>query len=150
MQIKIGYEFGYYVPQATPMIVMTNVHGSRASSLMVPDNLRTDPPVPITAYRDGFGNWCNRIVVPPGRIRLSACGVVTDSGEPDVVVPDAFSTRSRICRKKRSCTFWAVAIARWIYSASWLGICSETRLRAGNGCRRFVILFTTILHSTIN
>ena len=31
---------------------------------VVPDHLITDPPVPISAYRDGFGNWCNRIVAP--------------------------------------------------------------------------------------
>jgi transglutaminase-like putative cysteine protease len=93
IRIKIGYEFAYSVPQTTPMILMTNVHGSKASCLVVPDNLRTDPPVPITAYRDGFGNWCNRIVAPAGRIRISACGVVTDSGEPDVVVPTAVQHR---------------------------------------------------------
>jgi len=89
MQIKIGYEFVYGLPQATPMILMTSVHGSRASDLVVPDNPRTEPPVPITAYQDGFGNWCHRIVAPPGHIRISGCGVVTDSGEPDVVVPAA-------------------------------------------------------------
>jgi transglutaminase-like putative cysteine protease len=89
IRIKFGYEFAYNVPQATPMILMTSVHGSRASGLIVPDSLRTEPKVPINAYQDGFGNWCNRIVAPPGRIRISACGVVTDTGEPDVVAPTA-------------------------------------------------------------
>jgi transglutaminase-like putative cysteine protease len=51
--------------------------------------LITDPSVPLSAYRDGFGNWCTRLVAPPGRIRLSTNAVVRDSGEPDVVVPDA-------------------------------------------------------------
>jgi transglutaminase-like putative cysteine protease len=89
MQIKVGYEFVYSFPQATPMILMTHVHFSRASDLVAPDHLKTDPAVPITAYRDGFGNWCSRIVAPPGRIRISACGVVRDSGTPDPVVPSA-------------------------------------------------------------
>jgi transglutaminase-like putative cysteine protease len=89
MQIEIGYEFLYYFPQATPMVLMASVHGSRALDLVVPDNPTTEPAVPITAYRDGFGNWCHRIVAPPGRIRISACGVVKDSGGPDVVVPAA-------------------------------------------------------------
>ena len=54
-----------------------------------PITLTTDPSVPITAYRDGFGNWCSRIVAPAGRIRLSAEPVVTTAGEPDVVAPSA-------------------------------------------------------------
>jgi transglutaminase-like putative cysteine protease len=55
----------------------------------VPDHLVTDPGVPISAYRDGFGNWCSRIVAPKGQIRISTTAVVRDSGKPDVVVPTA-------------------------------------------------------------
>jgi transglutaminase-like putative cysteine protease len=89
MKIKIGYQFTYTFPQATPMILMTNVHYSRASDIIVPDHLTTDPAVPITAYRDGFGNWCNRLVAPPGRFLLACNGVVRDTAAPDVVVPSA-------------------------------------------------------------
>jgi len=89
MKIQVGCEFVYSFPQATPMILTINVHYSRASDIVIPDNLTTDPSVPITAYRDGFGNWCNRIVAPPGRMSISTRGVVRDSGIPDVVVPDA-------------------------------------------------------------
>lgn len=89
MNIQIGYEFIYSLPQATPMILTVNVHYSRASDIVVPDHLTTEPSVPITGYRDGFGNWSNRIVAPPGRIRLAARGIVRDSGVPDAVVPDA-------------------------------------------------------------
>jgi transglutaminase-like putative cysteine protease len=71
------------------MILTVNVHYSRASDIVVPDHLTTEPSVPITGYRDGFGNWSNRIVAPPGRIRLAARGIVRDSGVPDAVVPDA-------------------------------------------------------------
>jgi transglutaminase-like putative cysteine protease len=55
----------------------------------VPDHLITDPSIPLTAYRDGFGNWCTRIVAPQGRIRLLADAVVRDSGQPDIMVPNA-------------------------------------------------------------
>jgi transglutaminase-like putative cysteine protease len=89
MNIKIGYELIYNFPQPTPMILTTSVHYSRASDILIPDHLKTEPSVPITAYRDGFGNWCNRIVAPQGRMRISACGVVKDSGLHDVVVPSA-------------------------------------------------------------
>ncbi len=43
---------------------------ARASDIVRPDLLTTDPPTRVTAYRDGFGNWCSRIVAPIGRIRL--------------------------------------------------------------------------------
>jgi transglutaminase-like putative cysteine protease len=89
MLIRVGYELVFNCPQETPMILMVNVHYSRASDLVSPDCLTTDPETPITAYRDGFGNWCTRIVAPIGRIRLTSTGVVRDSGETDVVTTSA-------------------------------------------------------------
>jgi transglutaminase-like putative cysteine protease len=85
MQIRIGYELVYDCPQPTPMLLMLTVHHTRAADLIVPDRLVSDPPVPIAAYHDGFGNWCSRIVAPAGRTRLFASGVVNDTGEPDAV-----------------------------------------------------------------
>jgi transglutaminase-like putative cysteine protease len=89
MYLRVGYELVYDCPQPTPMILTLNVHYTRVSDLVVADHLRSDPSVPIAAYRDGFGNWCTRIVSPEGRIRLFTDAVVRDSGQPDVVVPDA-------------------------------------------------------------
>ena len=89
MKIKVGYELIYDCPQPTPMLLMLNIHYSRASDVITPDQLTTDPSVPITAYRDTFGNWCSRIVAPQGRIRIASTGVVSDSGLPDAVLPGA-------------------------------------------------------------
>ena len=89
MHIRVGYDLLYDCPQATPMILLVNMHYSRASDIVVPDYLITEPSVPITAYRDPFGNWCTRLVAPAGQMRFSSRGVVRDSGQPDVVVPSA-------------------------------------------------------------
>jgi len=89
MRIRVGYELIYDCPQPVPMILMLNIHYSRVSDLVVPDHIVTNPAVPITGYRDGFGNWCSRIVAPTGRIRISTDAVVTCTGEPDAVVPSA-------------------------------------------------------------
>jgi transglutaminase-like putative cysteine protease len=89
MRIKVGYELVYECPQPTPMLLMLNIHYIRASDIVVPDHLVTDPGLPITAYRDGFGNWCSRIVAPEGMTRISTSAVVRDSGKPDPVVPSA-------------------------------------------------------------
>jgi transglutaminase-like putative cysteine protease len=89
MQIRVGYELVYECPQPTPMILTLNVHFSRVSDLIIPDHIITSPPTPITAYRDGFGNWCSRIVAPPGEIRISTDALINDSGQPDAVDPAA-------------------------------------------------------------
>jgi transglutaminase-like putative cysteine protease len=89
MQIRVGYELIYECPQPTPMILMLNIHFTRVSDLLIADHIITSPPTPITAYRDGFGNWCSRIVAPPGDIRISTNALVNDSGLPDRVDPFA-------------------------------------------------------------
>src|ERR1700676_1903367 len=82
MQIRVGYDLIYECPQPTPMILTLNIHYTRASDIVIPDLIITDPPVPITAFRDGFGNLCTRIVAPQGRIRIATTGVVRDTGDP--------------------------------------------------------------------
>lgn len=83
MQIQVGYELIYDFPQPTPLILALNVHYSRASDIVVPDHMHVQPSVPISSYRDGFGNWCNRLVAPVGRVTIFAKGVVSDNGLPD-------------------------------------------------------------------
>ncbi len=89
MLLRVGYEFVYDCPQPTPMVLLLSVHYSRASDIVVPDHLVTDPSVPVDAYRDSFGNWCSRIVAPAGEIRLTTDALVRDSGLPDAVAPHA-------------------------------------------------------------
>lgn len=89
MNIRVGYELVYDCPQPTPMILTLNIHYTRVSDIRIPDHIVTDPATPITAYRDGFGNWCSRIVAPAGRLRISTDALVHDSGKPDPVVPTA-------------------------------------------------------------
>jgi len=89
MQLRVGFEMVYDCPQPTPMIFNVNVHFTRVSDLIGRDDLIIDPPVPIAAYRDSFGNCCTRIVAPKGSTRIYADATVNDSGVPDAVVPDA-------------------------------------------------------------
>jgi transglutaminase-like putative cysteine protease len=89
MQIRVGFEMVYDCPQPTPMIFNLNVHYTRVSDLVGHNDILVDPAVPISAYRDSFGNWCTRIVAPAGRTRVWADAVMNDSGAPDVVVPEA-------------------------------------------------------------
>jgi transglutaminase-like putative cysteine protease len=93
MKLRVGYELIYDFPQPTPMIMVLGVHFTRASDVITPDHLTTMPAVPVMPYRDGFGNWCSRILAPAGRIQLKADGLVRDSGLPDVTAPSANQLR---------------------------------------------------------
>jgi transglutaminase-like putative cysteine protease len=85
MKIQVGYEIDYQFPQSTPLILLVNIHHSRTSDLVIPDHLVTDPQIPTSTYHDSFGNWCTRLVAPPGLMRLTGNGVVRDSGEPETI-----------------------------------------------------------------
>ena len=89
MKLQVGFELVYDCPQPVPMILLVNVHFSRAADIIAPEILTTDPFVPVIAYRDAFGNWCSRIIAPAGQLRLRANGVVRDEGKLDPTVPDA-------------------------------------------------------------
>ncbi len=68
---------------------MLNVHYSRFGDLERADHLVTAPAVPLEAYRDGFGNWCTRMVAPAGEFSISTEGRFRDSGQPDPAAPGA-------------------------------------------------------------
>jgi transglutaminase-like putative cysteine protease len=89
MFLRIGYELVYSFPQPTPIILVVNVHESRAGDVIVADDLKIDPELPIEGYRDGFGNHCKRVMAPAGRLRLFADGVIRDSGLVDAAVHGA-------------------------------------------------------------
>jgi len=92
MRIRVGFEMEYQCRGPTPMILALSIHHSRASDLVRPDHLVTDPAVPVTVYRDLFGNWCSRLVAPQGRFTLSSDALINDTGLPDIVVPGAMQT----------------------------------------------------------
>ena len=89
MRIRVGYEVTYTCSQPTPMLLVLNIHHSRISDLERPDHILTHPSVPLTSYRDSFGNWCSRVVAPQGHITFTTDTVVRDNGLPDAVVSDA-------------------------------------------------------------
>jgi transglutaminase-like putative cysteine protease len=89
MLIRLGYDIQFSLYSPVPIVALLNVHPSRDSDLLEPDQLHTDPPVPVTTYLDNFGNRCARFVAPPGRIRLTNSTLIHDSGQPDPVNPKA-------------------------------------------------------------
>jgi len=89
VQIRLGYELRFQCVQATPMILTLHVHYSRAGDLIRRDDMQTLPWVPMVMYRDGFGNWCTRLVAPPGAFQITADALIRDSGLRELAVVGA-------------------------------------------------------------
>jgi transglutaminase-like putative cysteine protease len=89
MQIRVGFEMVYEFVARTPMVLMLNVHPSRAADIIEPDELRTTPTLPLTRYLDQFGNVCTRLVASAGELTISTDALIADSGLPDAVEPAA-------------------------------------------------------------
>ncbi len=86
MHIRFGYELLFRCPQPTPMLLTLHAHYTRSSHLLRRDDLLTNPAVPLTLYRDGFGNWVTRLVAPAGPIQITTDAVIWDSGAYDPIV----------------------------------------------------------------
>lgn len=89
MRVSIGCRLRYSFPHPTPLIAMLNVHYSRFGDLERADYFVTSPSVPLESYRDGFGNWCTRVLAPAGDFCLSTDGIFRDTGQPDPSMPGA-------------------------------------------------------------
>jgi transglutaminase-like putative cysteine protease len=85
MLIRLAYDIQFDIPAQVAMVALLNVHPSRVSDLVEPDELQIEPKLDVTSYVDTFGNRCARFVAPPGHLRLSSSTLIRDSGEPDEV-----------------------------------------------------------------
>jgi transglutaminase-like putative cysteine protease len=83
MLIRLGYDIQFGSPMPVAMVALLHVHPSRVKDLKEDDILRIDPEVPITLYRDSFGNICSRFLAPAGGFRLYNSTLIEDSGELD-------------------------------------------------------------------
>jgi hypothetical protein len=135
MRIHVGCELSFEFPQTTPMIVMLNVHFSRVSGLERPDYLITNPSVPIEGYRDGFGDWCSRLVAPGGHFSLGTDAIVRDSGMSDPIDLNALQHQVQHLPTEVVLFCLVVVTVRPIVYPTRLGASSETRRLVGRGCR---------------
>ena len=83
MQIRIGYDLGFDIPQPTAMQLMLYVHPIRAAALRHPERILVEPATPVGDFVDWFGNRAARVLAPAGRMRLRYDNVIDDDGRPD-------------------------------------------------------------------
>ena len=89
MQIRAGFEIAYDCPGPTPMLLVLSIHPSRQNDLLTPHRVTFDREVLPYDYFDSFGNVCTRIIAPPGRTTMRNDFMISDSGETDLIEPEA-------------------------------------------------------------
>jgi transglutaminase-like putative cysteine protease len=89
MLIRFGYEIVINSWSSTPIVTELSIEDRRHADVRVPEVFYTNPEVETSTYRDVFGNLCRRFIAPPGDLMFMSDCVIEDSGEVDVVSPDA-------------------------------------------------------------
>jgi transglutaminase-like putative cysteine protease len=89
MHIRFGYELVYSTPVPTHMILMLHTHLGRGQQYVVADNLQVSRTLPRRTFTDSFGNTCTRLELPAGPTRITADGLIEDSGLREPVAPSA-------------------------------------------------------------
>ena len=89
MLIRYGYEITLTCPQPTALVCMLSARDERAPDIRVPEVTFTTPSVPVSDYRDLFGNHCRRMVAPAGDLTIWGDATIEDSGKPEPVFLDA-------------------------------------------------------------
>src|SRR4051812_8865984 len=89
MYIRIGYDLTFQTAAAVPMNLALYTHPSRENGLVSPDLIHVEDAagqeIPVTVFRDCFGNKIGRIVAPGGPLRIWSDNTICDSGQPDAV-----------------------------------------------------------------
>ncbi len=89
MILRVGYDIHFEIPAPVAMVALLNVHPSRVADLRAPDEVHSAPALQMENFVDSFGNRCTRFVAPKGELRLSNSTLIHDSGEADLISPDA-------------------------------------------------------------
>ena len=89
MEIRAGYDIAFQCFQDTPMTLMLSIEPAREKDLLSEHRIEISPGIASRDYVDMFGNTCTRIIAPPGLIEIRNDFLISDSGLPDEVAPDA-------------------------------------------------------------
>jgi transglutaminase-like putative cysteine protease len=91
MRIRVGCEFSYESEAAVHMLMLVRAKADAEQHTEF-ESRWTEPRVAVREYVDAYGNLCWRFTAPAGTFRIRYDALVTDSGRPDVVIPDAALT----------------------------------------------------------
>ncbi len=84
----VGCEFRYETPSATPSVMLVMPHPD-GQIRIARETWEAEPHLVPHEFRDGFGNRCQRFVLPEGPTTLRYDATVEVSDSPDPVEPEA-------------------------------------------------------------
>ncbi|MDH7797752.1 MULTISPECIES: transglutaminase family protein [unclassified Beijerinckia] len=83
MLIRAGFDISIGCAQATPLLLLLNIHPSRDKDVRSSTGLRVTSGVVTSEHADMFGNRVHRVMGQPGTVRLTCDSLVQDTGLPD-------------------------------------------------------------------
>ncbi len=89
MKIHLGFEIVFQFQTPVAMMLMLRIHPSREVDLLSPEKFHVSPLLTVRESLDTYGNRRGRVFAPAGYVAFSTNAIITDTGIPDLVVPDA-------------------------------------------------------------
>ena len=83
MKLDVGCSMSLHALWATPAVLMLRPR-SGEGQWVIAERYELDPAVPVAEFTDAHGNLCQRIVVPPGPMKVSIQATVDTADEIDV------------------------------------------------------------------
>jgi transglutaminase-like putative cysteine protease len=83
MQLNVQCQLSLDSQSQTPVILMLRPR-SGLGQWIVREEYRLLPSVPVVEYTDGYGNLCQRIIIPPGPFEICASALVEAADSIDV------------------------------------------------------------------
>jgi transglutaminase-like putative cysteine protease len=79
MLIRTEFDIQFQLQHPTPVVALLHLHPSLERAVRSGNDLRVEGDgvrLPLSEYRDGFGNRCTRFVAPAGRLKLTGEAVL--------------------------------------------------------------------------
>lgn len=70
MRLNAGCELLFETDAAVPAIFMLRP-SSNSEQQILSETCSLQPDISVHEYRDGYGNWCKRLIVPPGGFQMT-------------------------------------------------------------------------------
>jgi transglutaminase-like putative cysteine protease len=83
MQLNVQCQLFLVAEFETPVILMLRPR-SGWGQWVIREEYRLVPSIPVVEYTDGYGNLCQRIIIPPGPFEICASALIETADEIDV------------------------------------------------------------------
>ncbi|MCU0523993.1 MAG: transglutaminase family protein [Elainella sp. Prado103] len=89
MRLEAGCQITFEATDSTPVILMLRPRSGEGQWVIREEYLLT-PPVPVIEYTDGYGNLCQRLIVPTGSFQVRSSAIVETADAIDVLPEAAY------------------------------------------------------------